>query len=92
MVPIRIIAETFGANVAFDDETWTVIITRDIEETNDTITTQVITIPTNQLLPNNMGQAVIINGRTFVPARFVAEAFGADVQWEEGDWRVIITY
>jgi len=28
-------------------------------------------------------EALLINGRTFVPARYVAEAFGATVRWKD---------
>ena len=35
--------------------------------------------------------ATKIKGRTFVPARFVAESFGADVKWDDSRKQVIIT-
>ena len=35
--------------------------------------------------------AQIINGRTMVPIRMVAEALGADVRWDEGNRQVLIT-
>ncbi|HWI50737.1 MAG TPA: copper amine oxidase N-terminal domain-containing protein [Symbiobacteriaceae bacterium] len=34
---------------------------------------------------------VVINGRTMVPARFVAEALGASVEWDQAKQRVVIT-
>lgn len=34
---------------------------------------------------------VIVNGRTFVPARFIAESLGADVKWDDQTRAVIIT-
>jgi len=32
----------------------------------------------------------IVNGRTFVPIRFIAEAFGAEVNWVEETKEIII--
>lgn len=33
----------------------------------------------------------IVNGRTMLPARFVAEQLGASVEWNEADKTVTIT-
>jgi len=33
----------------------------------------------------------IINGRTMVPARYVAEALGASVQWDPDNYAVVVT-
>jgi len=33
----------------------------------------------------------IINGRTMVPVRFVAEALGADVEWDDANRAVVVT-
>jgi len=35
--------------------------------------------------------AKIVGGRTLVPARAVAESFGADVQWDQATRTVTIT-
>ena len=34
---------------------------------------------------------IILNGRTFIPLRFVAESLGFSVEWE-GDTKTIIIY
>ena len=34
---------------------------------------------------------IIINNRTYVPIRFVAEELGADVQWNETTQQITIT-
>jgi hypothetical protein len=41
-------------------------------------------------LPNGMGRPMIVNDRTFVPARYVAEALGATVLWDEASRSVDI--
>ncbi|HOJ16333.1 MAG TPA: copper amine oxidase N-terminal domain-containing protein, partial [Caldisericia bacterium] len=35
---------------------------------------------------------VIKNGRTFVPLRFISEAFGAEVSWDEATRTVTVVY
>ena len=74
MMPLRLIAESLGAEVNWNDETRTVIInTLDGE----------ITLVIDQPLPGDMGAAMIVNDLTFVPVRFVAEALGVTVEWDE---------
>ncbi|MCL2399352.1 MAG: stalk domain-containing protein [Defluviitaleaceae bacterium] len=73
MVPLALVAETLGADVSWIPETRTVVITR------DGIT---ITMQADTPLPNNMGMPAIVNGRTFVPIAYVAQVFGANVQWD----------
>jgi hypothetical protein len=35
---------------------------------------------------------LILNSRTMLPLRFIAETLGADVQWEESTKTITITY
>ena len=78
MVPIRVLAESFGAEVNFDEEAQTVTIV-------DGDTTVVMTVGSQDFTIN--GEAaeamdtapVIQDSRTYVPVRFVAEALGYDV-------------
>lgn len=74
MVPLRVIAEGLGAEVDFCDETRTVTIVQ-----NGTELTLTIDVP----LPGDLGTPVIVNERTFVPARYVMELFDATVRWDE---------
>ena len=73
MVPLRVIAEGLGAQVAWIGETNTVHITN-----GATVLNLTIGVP----LPNGMGTPVIIDGRTFVPVQYVAEMLGATVRWD----------
>jgi len=41
-----------------------------------------LTLSVDAPLPDGMGQAAIIDGRTFVPVRYVAEMLGVDVRWD----------
>ena len=82
MVPIRFIAEAFGASVNWQDDIKTDFIHFDDRTLN---------IVLNQPLPDNMGTAVIVEDRLFVPVRYVSEQLGATVEWDASTRRVIIT-
>ncbi len=79
MVPVRAIAEAFGAQVGWIGETKTVsinlfgrIILLQIQSTTATVNGE-----EREVDP----PAQILNGRTMVPFRFIAEALGATVEW-----------
>ncbi|MGG1556465.1 copper amine oxidase N-terminal domain-containing protein [Paenibacillus ferrarius] len=89
MVPLRAILESLGAEVGWEDATQTVTGTKD---------GIVVTLRLNDTKAEVDGKSVPldvaatkIEGRTFVPARFVAESFGADVKWDESRNQVIIS-
>jgi hypothetical protein len=89
LVPLRVIFEALGATVNWNQSTQTVTAVRD-----DTIVS--LTIGSNTL--NRNGEQVILDvpaqlvgGRTLVPARAVAESFGASVDWDAGTRTVMIT-
>ena len=81
MVPFRPIAEGLGATVNWDDSTRTASFTKDGVTTSITVGEQ---------LPNGMGTALIVEGRTFVPARYVSEVLGATIRWEQSTRAVYI--
>ena len=79
MVPLRVIFETLGASIVWDNETKTVTAAKD-----DTV----IVLTVGDASPTVNGQAVtidqpmtVLDGRTFVPLRFVAEALGVKVDY-----------
>ena len=88
-VPIRFIAEAFGAKV-----TWIQAVKGiSIEWMEKKIEMQ---IGSKKALINGkevrMEQApTIVNGTTFVPLRFVAESLSADVEWIEATREIIIS-
>lgn len=88
MVPLRTIFESIGAEVEWDEQTRTITSKKDG-------TTVEMEIDSYDMYIN--GEAVtleaaptIIDSRTLVPVRAVAESFGADVSWEDGSRTVII--
>ncbi len=89
LVPLRAIFEAMKAEVEWDQETQTVTATRG----NVTVK---ITIGDSKLYKNGKEIAVdvpaqLINDRTMVPARVIAEAFGANVEWNNNGRTVLIT-
>jgi hypothetical protein len=73
MVPLRIIAESLGAEVDWNSSTRTVIIAGREEMINLTVDVPLL---------GDMGTPVIVNGFTFVPVRYVSETLGATVRWD----------
>ena len=88
LVPLRAIFEALGATVEWNGETKTVSST--LGET-----TVKLVIGENTLYRNDQEitldvPAQIMNGRTLVPARAVAEAFGVSVAWDSTSRAVIL--
>ncbi|MGD8190402.1 copper amine oxidase N-terminal domain-containing protein [Brevibacillus ginsengisoli] len=81
LVPVRFVSQSLGAQVNWDDAKRTVTITRagknialKIGEKKATVDGKTISFDT---------AATIKEGRTFVPLRFVSEAYGAQVIWDK---------
>lgn len=89
LVPMRKLFEILGAQIEWNDETSTVkavkdghIIVLTIGETAATINDTSVTLDQ---------PAELINDRTMIPVRFVAEALETKVNWLEDTKRVIIS-
>ena len=81
LVPLRLIAEKMGAVVDWYGETKLIAV-----DLNDIVITLKIgnTFGYVQKVEKPLDQpAVIVKGRTFVPIRFISEALGAKVDWNE---------
>lgn len=81
LIPIRAIAEGLGCEVSWDGENQTV----EIKGLNDEI---LLTINSSTAVVNNETvtldvPAQVVDGRTFVPLRFISENMGAKVEWNE---------
>lgn len=90
MVPLRFISEAFKAAVAWDPVFKTVTIALG----GKTMRIQVGTVTADiGGTPMTLQDApVIVKGRTFVPLRFIAENFGAKVDWNADLKMVSIVY
>lgn len=80
-VPVRVISETLGANVTYDEATKTAIINLDGK------TVQFSTLD----LSDSASKPIIVNNRMLIPVRFVSEKLGANVNWFESDKTVQVT-
>lgn len=92
MLPIRTIAETVGLDVDGDAETRTVGIGNNIVSAyspNETGKIRVYANGTEVIFPDQ--EPVIMNERTLISVRAVAETIGMNVDWDEDTYTVIIT-
>jgi len=89
MVPMRAIFEALGATVNWEGSTRTITATRDDTRIVLRIGEMQATVDG---VSNALNQAaVIIDGSTLVPLRFVSEALGANVDWNGTTRTVTIT-
>lgn len=86
LVPLRVIFESLGLSVDWQEETMTVIGKKEDTE---------IRLPVNQSVAYMNGiqmpldvPAQIVNSRTVVPVRFISESLGCDVDWD-GDTQTV---
>lgn len=81
MVPLRKIFEAMGATVSWDDTAQSIEANTDVCSVKASINNTTLTVngtPKTLDVP-----PMLIESRTLVPVRFVAEAFGATVDWNE---------
>lgn len=88
LVPIRPIAESLGFEVEWDEKTRTVTINKG---------TNHVRLVVSQKIAKKNGQTInldvpaqIINQRTMVPVRFIAEALTYNVNWDQATQTVLI--
>jgi len=86
LVPIRAIIEAFGGVVGWDGNTQTVTLTMNDDKIN-------LVINSNTAYLNNVAHTLdvaptVINERTMLPIRFVAEGFNLGVAWD-GDTQTV---
>jgi sugar lactone lactonase YvrE len=89
LAPVRYLSDALEAQTAWDGTTRTVTITSGS-------TTVSMLIDSTTLTVNRQTQAmdqppVIRDGRTFLPARYVAEAFGYTVSWDASSQTVTVS-
>lgn len=89
LIPARMVSESLGATVAWDEKSRVVTITKG---------TDVITLTIDQTQARKSGKIItldvparITNNRTYVPLRFISEALGSSVAWDDKTRTVTIT-
>ena len=80
MLPVRFVAESFGANVGWDGATSTATLTTSDVEIKITIGKSTAFVNGKEIALD--APAFIENSRTYMPVRFVAENLGATVEWD----------
>lgn len=93
LIPLRAVAEAVGAEVNWDDAEKAIYINTASSELRLEIGADEMEIKTDgkaETIPVEV-PAQIINERTMVPVRFVAEALGLNVEWQEENKTVIIS-
>jgi hypothetical protein len=95
MVPFRLIAESLGATVGWEQATRKVsydfrgthidlwIGSKNAEVTDSSGRRRTVTL---------LAEPELLNARTWVPLRFVSEALGAKVDWDPKLWEAIVSY
>ena len=71
MVPLRAVGEALDATFAFENNV-AIVSTDDVT----------LELPIGVELAGGMGTPIIVEGRTFVPLGFIAEALGATPRWD----------
>lgn len=88
MIPIRAVAQTLGAYAAWDGKNYQAIITCRGTTVKIPINSDVAYINDEEVTLDC--EAQIMNDRTMVPLRFIAETFGLDVEWDQNTRTVLI--
>lgn len=94
MVPLRKIFESLDCNISWNQETKTVTAVSNNSEIKLTIdderatTTNLETKETKEIILDSV--PVIVDNRTLVPVRFIAESLNKDVEWAQDTKTVVI--
>ena len=89
LVPIRAIIENMGGTVEWNGEARESVLTYGEDVIRLTIDSQ--TAYLNDSASTLDTAPTIINGRTMLPIRFIAEAFGFDVDWDQEERTITIS-
>lgn len=83
LVPIRFVAEQLGADVQWDEEAYTVTITRGNRVIFLTIGSHLVEYDNGSSCIVSDVAPMIINDRTYVPIRLISNAFGIGISWDD---------
>lgn len=88
LIPVRAMIEALNGSVSWDSDTQTATLNHDDDEIR-------LTINSSTAYFNNEEKTidvspVIINGRTMLPVRFIAESFGFEISWNENEKSITV--
>ena len=88
-IPVRALIENIGGNASWDNETKTATLNYIDDEIKLTVDSKTAYYNNNS---TELDVApVIVNGRTMLPVRFIAENFGFDVDWNSDSKTITIS-
>lgn len=87
LVPLRVVMEEYGCEVLWDQENNSAIISKGKTDVIVPIGKPYIIVDGKNVAMDT--SAVIVENRTYLPIRAVLEAFGAEVEWDNG--KIIVT-
>lgn len=87
-VPFRAIAEALDAEVAWNPEQRSIIVTKDGVSIKLVVDSKTATVNGKQVSLD--APATVTQGSTYVPVRFISEALDATVKWEEESKTVVV--
>ncbi|MBP7732644.1 MAG: PQQ-binding-like beta-propeller repeat protein [Caldisericia bacterium] len=90
MVPLRFISEAFGCNIEWDAKEQRIGIVRYDISVNLWIGKDYVEVNGQKLKIDS--PPIIVAGRTMVPLRFIAEPFGAKVEWNAQTKEITIVW
>lgn len=95
MIPFRYVANTFGAEVDYFEENGEKIVTAKLpgKDLKLVVGNPVATLTesgTEKIIGFDVAPLIVPEGRTLVPVRLIAEAFGCSVGWNGDERQVII--
>lgn len=89
LLPVRAVVEEMGGTVEWNNETKEVTLNYESDEIILTIDSQIAYL--NEAAQTLDAEPTIINNRTMLPIRFIAEGFNFSVEWNQEEQLVTIT-
>lgn len=89
LLPLRSVVEGLGGSVAWEEETGTAVFAKGENVIFITIGSKTAFVNTEKHILDTV--PIIIDGRTMLPIRFVAENLGFKVEWNESTSEITVT-
>ncbi len=90
IIPFRALGEAMGAEVTWDEHNWIASMKLNGKTINLKINSNVAVVDgVEKPISYNM-PAKLVNARTMIPVRFIAEEFGFNVDWDAPNFTVLI--
>jgi len=89
MVPVRFVSEKLGANVEWEADTKTAVITYGSKSIRMPIGSRTVTVDSKPVELDTAAE--FTDGRTMVPLRFVSEVLESKVEWDDDAHSVKVT-